>query len=192
MTAAALVLASGSPPRRAILAQIGVRFTVHVTGADELTTGPPEEVVTENAFRKARAAADVIGSQVPVLGVDTVVAVAGQIFGKPPDRDGARATLRALAGRDHIVMSGVCLIESGRARTAAARTRVRMRPLDAPELESYLDTGEWRDRAGAYAIQERGALLVSEIAGDYLNVVGLPVATLAEMMPGLLRPSAAG
>jgi septum formation protein len=192
MTAAALVLASGSPQRRAILTQIGVRFTVHVTGADELTAGPPEEVVTENAFRKARTAADAVGSQVPVLGVDTIVAVGARIFGKPPDRESARATLRALAGRDHIVMSGLCLIESGRARTAAARTRVRMRPLDAPELEAYLDTEEWRDRAGGYAIQERGALLISEIAGDYLNVVGLPVATLAEMMPGLLRHSAAG
>jgi septum formation protein len=182
----ALVLASGSPQRRAILTQIGVTFTVHVTDADELTAGPPPEVVSENAFRKARAAADVIGSQLPVLGVDTIVALGAQIFGKPPDRDAAREMLQALAGREHVVLSGVCVIRDGDVRTATARTRVRMRALDDRELETYLETGEWRERAGGYAIQERGALLVAEIAGDYLNVVGLPVATLVEMMPDLL------
>jgi septum formation protein len=182
----ALVLASGSPQRRAILTQIGVAFTVHVTDADELTEGPPQEVVLENAFRKARAAADVIGSQVPVLGVDTIVALGPRIFGKPPDRDAARMTLKTLAGREHVVLSGVCLISDGAVRTAAARTRVRMRALKDDELEAYLETGEWRERAGGYAIQERGALLVSEIVGDYLNVVGLPVATLVEMVPDLL------
>jgi septum formation protein len=183
----ALVLASGSPQRRAILTQIGVAFTVHVTDADELTAGPPDEVVLENAFRKARAAADVIGSQVPVLGVDTLVALGARIFGKPVDRDAARTTLRTLAGAEHMVLSGVCLISDGHVRTAAARTRVRMRALDDDQLEAYLQTGEWRGRAGGYAIQERGALLVSEIVGDYLNVVGLPVATLVEMAPELLR-----
>jgi septum formation protein len=182
----ALVLASGSPQRRAILTQIGVAFTVHVTDADELTAGPPQEVVLENAFRKARAAADVIGSQVPVLGVDTIVALGARIFGKPADRAAARVTLEALAGREHVVLSGVCLIRDGDVRTAAARTRVRMRALKDDELEAYLETGEWRERAGGYAIQERGALLVAEIVGDYLNVVGLPVAALVEMMPGLL------
>ena len=186
MSSPALVLASGSPQRRAILTQIGVEFTVHVTDADELDAGPPHEVVVENAFRKARAAADVIGSQVPVLGVDTLVALGPRIFGKPADRDAARATLQALAGREHVVLSGVCLISDGDVRTAAARTRVRMRALEGRELEAYLETGEWCGRAGGYAIQERGALLVAEIAGEYLNVVGLPVATLLEMAPDLL------
>jgi septum formation protein len=131
-------------------------------------------------------AGDVIGSQLPVLGVDTIVALGAQIFGKPPDRDAAREMLQALAGREHVVLSGVCVIRDGDVRTATARTRVRMRALDDRELETYLETGEWRERAGGYAIQERGALLVAEIAGDYLNVVGLPVATLVEMMPDLL------
>ena len=186
MSSPAFVLASGSPQRRAILTQIGVAFTVHATDADELTAGPPQEVVLENAFRKARAAADAIGSQVPVLGVDTIVTLGARIFGKPADREAARVTLRALAGREHVVLSGVCLISDGDVRTAAARTQVRMRALDEDELKAYLETGEWRGRAGGYAIQERGALLVAEIAGDYLNVVGLPVATLMEMVPGLL------
>jgi septum formation protein len=84
------------------------------------------------------------------------------------------------------VLSGVCLIEGARTRTAAARTRVRLRTLPGAAIETYLDAGEWRERAGGYAIQERGALLVAEIEGDYLNVVGLPVATLVELAPWLL------
>jgi septum formation protein len=121
-----------------------------------------------------------------VLGVDTIVALGPRIFGKPLDRDGARATLSALSDRDHAVLSGLCLIDGARVRTALARTRVRFRALVAGEIEAYLDTDEWRERAGAYAIQERGALFVSHIEGDYLNVVGLPVATLVTLAPWLL------
>jgi septum formation protein len=171
----------------------------------ELTAGPPDEVVRENAFRKARAVADGLpgsGSGAPpapapagppaaVLGVDTIVVVGGRIFGKPADRGAARATLGELQGREHLVLSGVCLIEGERVRTAAARTRVRFRRLDAAAIDAYLDAGEWRERAGGYAIQERGALLVAGIEGDYLNVVGLPVATLVELAPWLLRGGAA-
>lgn len=181
-----LVLASASPQRRAILTQIGVSFDVEVSAVKELTEGPPEEVVLENAYRKARAVADRLGGQRPVLGVDTIVVLGRQIFHKPPDAAAARATLAALAGREHSVLSGVCLIEGDRSRTAAARTRVRFRALTAEQIQGYVETGEWRGRAGGYAIQERGALLVSAIEGDYLNVVGLPVATLAELAPWLL------
>ncbi|HET9124514.1 MAG TPA: Maf family protein [Solirubrobacteraceae bacterium] len=181
-----LVLASASPQRRAILIQIGVSFDVEVSAVQELTEGPPEEVVLENAYRKARAVADRLGGQRPVLGVDTIVALGRQIFHKPPDAAAARATLAALAGREHSVLSGMCLIEGDRSRTAAARTRVRFRALTDEQIQGYVETGEWRGRAGGYAIQERGALLVSAIEGDYLNVVGLPVATLAELAPWLL------
>ena len=142
----------------------------------------------ENASRKARAAFEADrapGSEVAVLGVDTIVAAGRRIYGKPPDRAGARATLRELAGREHVVLSGLCLVRDGTAVTAAARTAVRFRALSNAEVEAYLDTEEWRERAGGYAIQERGALLVSRIEGDYLNVVGLPVATLAELAPWL-------
>jgi septum formation protein len=166
-----------------------------VTDAPELTFGPPEEVVLENAFRKARAAADALSiadsDDTAVLGVDTIVAVGPRIFGKPADRDDAIATLAQLQGRDHAVLSGVCLIHDGATRTAAARTVVRFRSLDAAQIEAYADTGEWRGRAGGYAIQERGALLVTSIEGDYLNVVGLPVAVLADLAPWLLSERAA-
>jgi septum formation protein len=157
-----------------------------VSAAQELTVGPPEELVLENAFRKARAVADRLGAARPVLGVDTVVALGREIFHKPPDRGVARSTLTALAGREHAVLSGVCLIEGERVQSAASRTRVRFRSLTAQQIDDYVETGEWRGRAGGYAIQERGALLVSAIEGDYLNVVGLPVATLADLAPWLL------
>jgi septum formation protein len=153
--------------------------------AAELEQGPPGEVAIENAYRKASAVA-AAEPEATVLGVDTVVALGGRIYGKPRDRDHARESLQALAGRRHAVIGGLCLIEGGRVRTLAASTLVTVRPLDAAAIEGYLDIGEWRDRAGAYAIQGRGALLVSSIEGDYLNVVGLPVAALAELAPHVL------
>ncbi len=122
-----------------------------------------------------------------MLGVDTIVTLGGRIYGKPHDRAHARATLMALAGHRHAVIGGICLIAHGRVRTLAASTLVAMRPLDETAIERYLDTGEWRDRAGGYAIQGRGALLVSSTEGDYLNVVGLPVAALVELAPWLFR-----
>ena len=121
-----------------------------------------------------------------MLGVDTVVWAGGRIYGKPEGVEQARATLRALSGTRHTVLSGICLIGDGRSRAAAARTMVEFRFLDEELIEWYLSSGEWRERAGAYAIQGLGAALVSTVEGDYLNVVGLPVATLLELEPGLL------
>ncbi len=122
-----------------------------------------------------------------VLGVDTVVCIGARIYGKPQDAGQARATLEALSGRRHVVLSGVCLIDTeGRPRTAVAGTVVEFRALDSALIDWYVDSGEWRERAGGYAIQGRGAALVTRIEGDYLNVVGLPVATLLELEPGLL------
>ena len=153
---------------------------------EELDEGPPDEVAIENAYRKAAAVA-AGGTEAAVLGVDTIVTLGGRIYGKPPDRGQARETLTALAGHRHAVIGGLCLIEGGRARTLAASTLVSLRALDADAIERYLDTREWVDRAGGYAIQGRGALLVSAIEGDYLNVVGLPVSALVELAPGLLH-----
>jgi septum formation protein len=201
---AQVILASGSPQRRAILEQLGVAFDVVVTGVDELTVGPPEEIAVENARRKATAGAGLvpathpdqpsssIGKAVPtrppppVLGVDTLVALDGRVYGKPRDREDAVATLDALAGRSHHVVSGICVIEDGRARTATAVTEVNFRALSAAAIDWYVDSGEWEGRAGGYAIQGLGAALVESIRGDYLNVVGLPVATLLELLPSLL------
>jgi septum formation protein len=143
--------------------------------------------VAENAYRKAAAIAKhEFADGKLVLGVDTIVTLGGQIYGKPAGVEEARATLRALSGRRHAVLSGVCLIGAGRVRTAVSTTSVDVRALDDALLEWYLATGEWSSRAGAYAIQGRGAALVQSIEGDYLNVVGLPVTTLLELAPEVL------
>jgi septum formation protein len=163
-----------------------VTFEVRLPEVEELASGPPQEVAVENAYRKANAVCD-HGVNGPVLGVDTVVARGARIYDKPADRGQARATLEALSGQRHAVIGGLCLIASdGRRRTAAATTAVVFRALDARLLEWYLETGEWRERAGAYAIQGRGAALVRSIEGDYLNVVGLPVGLLLDLEPGLV------
>lgn len=180
MTAARLVLASRSPQRRAILEQVGVDFDVAVPDVEELTAGDPERVVVENALRKARA----VGAPL-TLGCDTEVVLDGRVYGKPADAAEAERFLRELSGRAHTVVSGLALIEDGRERTAVCATAVAFRALDEPTLGWYLDSGEWRERAGGYAIQGRGAALVRAIDGDYLNVVGLPLATLLELKPSL-------
>jgi septum formation protein len=182
-----LILASRSPQRRAILEQLGVDFSVAVPDVEELESGPPPEVAVENAYRKAHAiATDRAGRDALVLAVDTVVSIGARIYGKPAGPDEARSTLRALAGRSHAVISGVCVLHDDRPRTAAATTLVEFRALDDALIDWYVRTGEWRERAGGYAIQGHGAALVGRIDGDYTNVVGLPVPTLLELVPGLL------
>ena len=181
---AGLILASRSPQRSAILRQVGIEFEQVAPEVHELEEGPADEVAVENAFRKAAAAAT--GATVPVLGVDTVVSLDDRIYGKPRDAEEVRATLRALSGRQHTVVGGVCLIESSAPRTAVARTAVEFCALSEGLIDWYVDGGEWRERAGGYAIQGRGAALVRRIEGDYLNVVGLPLATLLELAPWLL------
>jgi septum formation protein len=180
-----LILASRSPQRRAILEQLGVAFSVVQPDIEELEQGPPHEVAVENAYRKAQAvSAQAAGTT--VLGVDTVVSVGPRIYGKPADEKQARATLTALAARRHTVISGLCLIHDGEPRTAGDTTYVEFRALGEAEIDWYLASGEWRGRAGGYAIQGRGTALVAAIEGDYTGVVGLPVARLVEMAPWLL------
>lgn len=123
-----------------------------------------------------------------VLGCDTVVALAGAIYGKPADESSARATLWALSGATHEVVSGLALLGPGdRERVTVARTKVAFRELSRDLLGWYLATGEWRGRAGGYAIQGAGAALVREIEGDYENVVGLPVTALLDLAPELIE-----
>jgi septum formation protein len=121
-----------------------------------------------------------------VLGCDTLVATGMEIWGKPPDEAAARATLRHLSGRTHEVVSGLALVAGDDVRAATEVTEVTFRELDEATIEWYLATREWEGRAGGYAIQGRGAVLVSRIAGDYLNVVGLPVAALLALAPDLV------
>jgi septum formation protein len=183
-----LILASRSPQRRAILSQLGVAFEARVPDVAEREHGPVPEIALDNARRKAAF----VAAQAPdacVLGVDTVVALDDAVYGKPADPASARATLRALSGREHTVHIGVCLIAGARERTAVASTQVQFRVLDAALIDWYVAAQEWRERAGGYAIQGRGAALVARIEGDYSNVVGLPVATLLSLAPDLLSRS---
>ena len=140
----------------------------------------------ENARSKAEAVAASAPAGATVLGVDTVVTLSGLIFGKPENEDLAIATLRTLSGHTHEVISGLALARDGEVEVTHETTRVTMRTVTEEVLQWYLATGEWRDRAGGYAVQGRGAALVTSIDGDYLNVAGLPVAQLLARMPGLL------
>lgn len=179
-----LVLASRSPQRKAILELLGVAFSVRTADIRERTEGAPEEVAADNARRKALGV-EATPSEL-VLGVDTVVAGQGRLWGKPADEHAAHEALSALAGRTHRVISGVALIRGGRVREALSTTQVTFRELSDDAISRYVATGEWRERAGGYAIQERGGALIRRIEGDYLNVVGLPVATLLDLEPGLV------
>jgi nucleoside triphosphate pyrophosphatase len=152
-----------------------------VPDVEELAEGDPRELVLENAMRKARAVEGEL-----VLGVDTAVVRDGTPFGKPGDPEEAERFLTALSGREHEVMSGIALRRDGEESSDLEVTRVRFRELGADLLRWYLDSGEWRERAGGYAIQGRGAALVERIEGDYWNVVGLPVPRLLALAPDLI------
>jgi septum formation protein len=149
---------------------------------EELSEGDPQELVVRNALLKLRA---VPGER--VLAVDSMVVWDGRAHGKPADRDEAERWLRELSGRWHEVMGGIAFREQGEEHTDVAVTRVRFRDLADSDIQRSLASGEWRDRAGGYAIQELGAMLVEEIEGDYFNVVGLPVPALLRLVPGLLH-----
>jgi septum formation protein len=182
------VLASRSPQRRAILEQLGVDFEVMESGAEELGAGDPAELSVENARRKARVVhARLSDPGALVIGADTVVVLDGEPLGKPADATEARRWLDLLTDRDHEVHGGLALYgPADRERSGHAVTSVRFRGLTEQERDAYVATGEWRDRAGGYAIQGRGAALVEAIAGDYLNVVGLPVSLLLGLAPELM------
>jgi septum formation protein len=176
-----LVLASRSPQRRAILAQLGLDFRVVEPPYEEHPLPlPPHELAEQHSLGKARSVE--AGAGETVLGVDTLVLVDGQVLGKPADAAEAARMLGLLAGRTHHVVSGLTLRDALGERTRHARTAVRFRSLDAAAIDDYVARGEWRGRAGAYAIQESGATLVASIDGCFYNVVGLPVALLIEML----------
>jgi septum formation protein len=178
-----LLLASTSPQRRAILAQLGLPFEVVAPRYEEhdQVGASPVELVREHARGKARSVAEEAGDR-PVLGVDTAVVLGGAVYGKPEDAGDAERMLEALAGRTHVVVSGLCLLTPGWEDVGHDETRVTFRPLTARDLGGYVASGEWEGRAGAYAIQGLGAGLVERIEGDYLNVVGLPAALLVRLL----------
>lgn len=171
-----LVLCSGSPRRRELLAGLGLAFAVRPADVDE-TTRPgeePEAYVGRLALEKAALGA---GPGELVLGADTVVVLDGHLLGKPSGPAAAAAMLRRIAGREHTVFTGVALLEAatGRRAVVVERSRVRMAALSEAEVDWYVATGEPLDKAGAYAVQGLGALFVEEVHGNWTNIVGLPL-----------------
>lgn len=184
----AIILASASPRRQQLLTQLGLDFQVMEAGIDEEGAGvdfggEPHELAMELAQRKAEAAASRLTSGL-VIAADTIVVCERQIMGKPLNREQARAMLRALSGRSHEVITGLCVLEvdAGGCDSAYERTRVHFRALSDQDIEAYLDSGEAMDKAGAYGIQGLGAVLVEGIEGCYYNVVGLPLTRLTMML----------
>lgn len=168
-----------------MLRQLGLEFRVVAAGFDEHTAGvAPVAVVTANALGKAREVAARAGvpHEGAVLAADTEVVRDGVVLGKPADHHAAEAMLGTLAGRTHEVITGVALITGAGERTAHETTRVLMRPLTDAEVRWYVRTGEWRERAGGYAIQGAGAALCARVEGDPSNVVGLPMALVARLL----------
>ncbi|MCS7315874.1 MAG: Maf family protein, partial [Bryobacterales bacterium] len=180
-----LILASQSPRRRELLQRAGFDFTVRPAGIDETWREgeDPESHVLRLAREKARAAP---ASETDiVLGADTVVVVDGEILGKPSDGEDAARMLRLLSGRDHCVLTGVCLKRGDLELVEAERTLVRFLALSEEEIREYIASGEPMDKAGAYAIQGLASKFVERIEGCYFNVVGLPVARVYRMLKRL-------
>ncbi len=162
-----------------------------VPDVEEIVEGDPEEVVLENARRKAIVGSEAAPPGSLVLGVDTEVVLDGRTLGKAADRAAARARLQGLSARIHTVISAVVVLgptAEGRRpaeRSGVSRSEVTFRHLDQAAIESYLDSEDWRDRAGAYAIQGLGSTLVERVEGEFSNVVGLPVRLLFDLVPEL-------
>jgi len=176
------ILASASPRRKDLLGSAGLTFEVDPSDVPEdvLDGDTPRRYVRRVAMDKGRAVArrrQAAGDTRPVLSADTVVVVDGVITGKPVDREDARIMLRTLAGRTHVVITGFCLLSGDDAPLRReVSTEVRFRPLAESELDAYLASDDWQDKAGAYAIQGGAAHMVESINGSYTNVVGLPLA----------------
>ena len=178
-----MILASGSPRRHELLKQMGLRFTVQVCHEPEIVPegATPEEAVTALALQKATA----IQRDNPdacIIGADTVVCLDGEILGKPEDAEMARAHLRKLQGRQHQVYTGVAVLTPTRQDVRVCVTDVTFSTMTEDEISWYVDTGEPMDKAGAYGVQGPGGMFVSEISGNYFNVMGMPLPLLYEML----------
>ena len=183
-----IILASGSPRRKQLLAQMGIEtFRVISSDADE-TVEPglsPARIVEILSARKEEAVADHAKPGGMVIAADTIVALDDAVLGKPNDGLEAFRMLSALSGRRHQVYTGVTLLRDGERRTEHEVTTVTFRELTQDDITRYIATGEPMDKAGAYGIQGYGALLVERIEGDYFNVMGLPVCRLGRMLAGM-------
>lgn len=179
-----IILASGSPRRRELLEQIGVKFEIITANGEEvITASDPKEVVKELSMQKAREVADRCDGTL-IIGADTVVAANGKILGKPRDKEDAVNMLRLIQGNSHEVLTGVTVLmpRTGREICFAEVTKVHVYPMSEAQIEAYVESGEPMDKAGAYGIQGAFAAYVRGIEGDYNNVVGLPVGRLYQEM----------
>ncbi|MCD5993280.1 septum formation inhibitor Maf [Pseudomonas sp. CDFA 602] len=181
-----LYLASGSPRRRELLAQIGVPFTVLSAQIDEtpFDNELPAAYVERLALGKAQAGLALLAgdAQACVLGADTAVVLDGRILGKPVDEADALAMLASLSGTEHEVLTAIALTDSHRSETCVVANRVRFRPIQPHEAHAYWGSGEPQDKAGGYAIQGLAAIFVESLQGSYSGVVGLPLCETAELL----------
>lgn len=182
-----IVLASGSPRRRALLEALGLHIDVAVSDADEHHNGPPERVAVENAMSKRDAVMAQAASPAIVIAADTIVVADETILGKPADLDEARTMIRQLAGRTHRVITGLAIGDtaSGERRESHAVTHVTFRDLEDTEIDAFVHAVKPLDRAGAYTVDGPGSLLVSRYDGCFYNVLGLPLVTLDETLRDL-------
>lgn len=180
------ILASNSPRRRELLAMLGMDFEVIVSDCDESAVEKlsPDKLVCELALLKAKAVADTLGTtrDYIVIGADTVVCDGQRILGKPQGEADAKQTLLSLSGRAHSVWTGVALVGRGKCVTEAVETKVVFGNISEAEADFYVATKEPMDKAGSYGIQGLGGFFVSELHGDYYNVVGLPIAHLRTLL----------
>lgn len=181
-----IVLASQSPRRHELLAGLISDFEIITDNSEEVVDPEllPEEVVKMLAMQKAQNVAAKADADAIIIAADTVVFIDGKILGKPKDEADAAAMLRRLSGREHHVCTGIAVVDNktGRAVSDIQRTTVCFKPLSDGEIDRYIATGEPMDKAGAYGIQNLGALFVEGIKGDYFNVVGLPICRLAQVL----------
>jgi septum formation protein len=179
-----VILASASPRRRELLEQVGCDFVVmnSTIVEDNAQDLPPHQLATLQAKDKALNVFAKVQTHDVVIGADTIVVLDGQVYGKPVDENDARCMLTALSGRQHQVITGIAVVTGDKIWTDFVVTNVKFGGIKAREIESYLTSGEPMDKAGAYAIQGRGALFVESISGCYANVVGLPLNKLSNLL----------
>lgn len=177
-----LILASSSPRRKSILEELGVSYRAHPSSSPEHTdeTLSPELNAQNIALEKAQSVA-VYYPDKWVLGVDTLVSVDNKVVGKAADVDQATTILKALSGRKHQVISGIALVKNQEKHVESVSTNIWFREFTEEEIAEYIASGIWKGKSGAFTIQGRGALFIEKIAGDYFNVVGLPIFTFGKM-----------
>ena len=180
-----IILASGSPRRKELLARLGIQFRVQSADVDENSTEPDPQTLVQFLANKKAQAVSLLEPHSIILAADTVVALGGQILQKPVDTLENAEFISKLSGVWHEVFTGVCILTPTSKALGFERTRVKFRQLSSAEILGYANSGEGLDKAGGYGIQEMGMALVEKLEGDYFNVVGLPIARMLELAHSL-------